>query len=432
MTNCGLIGLDATTEALYARLEATYLEGGANAQLLTVPFENHSLQANPVFEQNPLIFPGRQRGLDRKVGGNAGGDITSRLSFAEPFFELAMEAGFFSNVGFAAQPEVGYIQGGTPAADITFSSTTVNQVTLTSSDPTTWANILVDDVLSFRGTTGGVDDAILFNNRVAVVTAKASDQEITVTVPDDLWALIAPTNLPGEVAGSLVTAVGATIGRPSYVQNGTQCCSIYLERQNDQVPNQHISYPGGVVGTFGINVQLRQSLTVALNFLASEEQPDLLLATDGDGAPQAAAGETLVGAVDTIRVIENGSRTARLRSFNFSLGNNLRERENIGTSGAVSIGSDVPTIGGAGQEDPTDFGLLARFNQDVETDFLWEIRDVQNRAYILQTPAARFSEMSLPNGGQGNDLLYNYSWTAGLGSGKTFMARLYRIPSTAP
>jgi len=434
---CGTIGTDASVEALYARRETTYKEGGAAADLLAFPFENHSLQGNVTFEDNPLIFAGRQRGLGRLVSRSATGDINTRLSFGETIYEQVLESAFFTDTAFSGQAEIGILDpDGVTAGqddDVTFDTSTTNEVNISVVDDTPFTSVVVGDVIRLGGmdATVGVSgtatgDAALLEHRHLRVITKASANDITCAVDATLWA-----TLTGGTAIFDTSAIDTAlyVARPSYIQNGATCDSFYIERQFSTIAGQHIGYEGMVPSSTTLSAALGESMAFSRSWLGSLENPDSAAGTQGDGAPTPAIQNDLISAIDTIEVIENGTVVAALRSFSFTLDNALRARENLGVSGAVSIGSDVPAIGGSGVLEFSDATFMERFEADTANNFLWRIVDIADRAYIIDAPEARVTEAPTPNTGQGNDLLTNFSWTAGLDPVHGFTCRMYRVPT---
>lgn len=312
-----------------------------------------------------------------RTGVNAAGDINGEWSYESPADDL-LEAALQSS-GFSTQQQ---------ATGTTFSVTAGSGSYTIADSGSGFGSFAVGQWVYISGFASST------NNGFAKISA-ASAGSITVT-----------HNGNGTTVSAGATV---TITMGPQIVNGTTLTTFNIEKEYTDNSNDFELLTGMAIDTFGTNVTADGILTWSFGWLGKSATSQT--ATTGDGSPTAAATDGVMNAIDNVSaVLENGS-SYDVAAVNFQLQNNLRARLQVGTLGAVSIGSGTVSLSGGHQAYYESQTIIDKYLNDTETS-LAIIFSKATDAYVFEFPAMKYSSGQRVAGGINQDVLADMQFTA--------------------
>ena len=101
-----------------------------------------------------------------------------------------------------------------------------------------------------------------------------------------------------------------------------------------------------------------------------------------------------------------------ITAFNMALNNNLRPRLQVGTLGAISIGSGTVDITGGCSGYFTDTTQMAKFLADTVTSISVVFKDAAGKYYVFDMPSVKFSAGRRVASGINTDVVQELSFTS--------------------
>jgi len=213
-------------------------------------------------------------------------------------------------------------------------------------------------------------------------------------------------NLTSEAATSVCVA-GAEI------VNGVTQSSWSIEKDFTDIvsPSTEIyqQYKGLVVDTFGLSVQADQIITGSFGFLGKTMTASS--STAGGGYNVAPTNEVM-NAVEDVQTIIEGVSDYDTTQFTVQLNNNVRARQQIGTLGAVSMGSGTLGLTGTLQAYFSTAAAMDKYIAFTETSLAKVVTDATGNSYVIDIPAVNFTSGQTVAGGQNQDIIADLAWTA--------------------
>lgn len=372
MSDSNRVALRFYEESAFGQFES------GNPKFTAVRFTGESLNQATQSTTSQEIRSDRQIVDLIRTGVNAAGDINGELSYGSPpddLLEAALQSSGFSTEQTAGPGTTFSVTAGSGSYTIAdsgsgFGSFAVGQ----------WVYI------------SGFSDAA--NNGFAKITA-ASAGSITVSHNG---------NGVNDTAGDTVTI---TMG--AQITNGTSLRTFNWEKEFTDLSNNFEQFAGMAIDTFGLNVTSDGIVTWTFGWLGALSQSNT--ATLGDGSPTAAATDSVMNAIDDVQLVFANGTSYDVTSFNFQIQNNLRARLQVGTLGAISLGSGTINATGAHQAYYNTITEMDAYLNDTARDFgIIFFKDTD--AYVIEFPQAKYSSGQRVAGGINQDVLADMAFQA--------------------
>jgi len=323
----------------------------------------------------------------------AAGDLNYELSFSA--YDHLIEAAFLS-AGFST--EVEDISG-----DTTISAANGDNSFNDS------ANGFGNYVLNQWIKTAGFATAA--NNGFFKITSAAAGKLI-----------VSGGTLTTEAAGPAIT-----ITQGAQVVNGVALRTFSMERQYTDLTNKFEIMKGMAVNQLSMSIQADQIITGAFAFIGKNAAS--AAASVITGGNKTAPTKAVMAAVDSITAILEGQAAFASTQFSLELVNNLRERLEIGTLGAASIGSGAVGVTGTLQAFFTSETIIDKFLNFTTSTLALVIEDVDGNGYIVDFPRVKYTQGQRVAGGQNTDVLADMTFSAFREPTEDVTIRFARFPA---
>lgn len=192
--------------------------------------------------------------------------------------------------------------------------------------------------------------------------------------------------------------------------NGTTFYSYSMQKQFQDLGSTEYSYFRGLTPSgFSLAVSNDSIVTGAFTFLGVKEvsgAADLATVTT---APTTT--NVMNGVDNVVAVVENGAILGIIGAT-VQLNNNLRARLQVGTLGAVSIGSGTVAVTGTLRAYYTSKTILDEYLNFTASSLALRFNDAAGNAYILDLPRVKFSNGRRVAGGINTDIIADMNFTA--------------------
>jgi hypothetical protein len=206
-----------------------------------------------------------------------------------------------------------------------------------------------------------------------------------------------------EAAGATVT-----LYQGGQIVNGTTFRSFAIEREYQDLSNEFAMFNGMCIDTFNLNVAANAILTGSFGFMGKKETSANATAAS---VVTAATTEDVMNAVDDVQaVIENGARFD-ITAFSMALGNNLRQRLQVATLGAISIGRGTIDVTGNLNYYYGSKALMDKYLGFTATSLALILRK-NSKGYIIDYPRVKFKAGERPATGINTDVMGNMQYQA--------------------
>jgi Phage tail tube protein len=356
----------------------TYVTANPDFQELRYTGESLHQEQDTVTSQE--IRSDRQISDIIRTGIRGAGDLNFELSYGayDTFFKQALLA----DADFGALVTV-------EAASAVISVDAVGVITTTG----TWdVTPTVGRWIEIRGfATAG-------NNGFARVTSATTN---TITTAGHAFA--------AEAAGASVL-----ITQGGIIRNGTTFYSNNIEKKYTDLTTTFAQLAGMAIDRFTLNVPTSGVITGTFGFIGKQERS--ATTTLGDGTNTAATTNDVMAGVDDVEAIVEGviadSDAYSATAFTMELSNNLRARLQIGTLGAISIGTGTCEIRGTLQAYFTSSTVMDKFLSDTQSSLAIEFEDNAGNTYIIDLPAIKYSAGQRNATGINQDVIADLSWSS--------------------
>ena len=245
--------------------------------------------------------------------------------------------------------------------------------------------------------------------------------ELTGSTADDgyhLVTLVAGQTLtvastPGITTGEVLeTAEAATI-RGSFLKNGTSELPFSIERFHDD-KTQYFGFKGMVVNSMSITAAAASILTGSFDFLGKNATRG---ASSIGATYTAAPSNDVLNAVSNVGSIMEGSTLTALsgifiQELNFTLNNNVRGLQAIGTLGNADLGVGNVECTGALNTYFENGDIYDKYINGTESALSFKVEDTAGNAYIFTFPRVKFLTDAVNVGGLNTDVMENLGWQA--------------------
>jgi hypothetical protein len=222
--------------------------------------------------------------------------------------------------------------------------------------------------------------------------------------------------LVDDAAGESVT-----ITELDSITNGKTLATFSIEKHFTDLTNIYEILTGLAIESFGITVPTDGIVTGSFSFLGKNAASGA--ASAGSGYTTAATNDVMSSIDDVDAIIENAAAFAST-SFSFSITNNLRARQQIGTLGAISIGTGVLNVTGTLQAYFATSAIIDKFLNQTITSLALTMQDDSGNAYVFEFPQVRFTSAQRVAGGQNQDIIADLAWSAYMDTSEGITVRI--------
>lgn len=220
-----------------------------------------------------------------------------------------------------------------------------------------------------------------------------------------------------ELGDAAITDEGptssVTVTMLSSITNGTTLDTYVIERQFQDLTTTFTYLLGQAINTMNWTVGVGDIVTMTLGWLGSKEKS--ATATIGDGSNTAASTTTAMNAVDNVIKIHEGSGATGdicAQNLTFTLNNNHRPKEKVGTLGAFEIGKGSIELSGTLQLYFNDKAQMDSYRNFTTSNIATRFKDASNNVYILDIPEIKYTGGRQVAGGINTDIIADMSWQA--------------------
>lgn len=267
--------------------------------------------------------------------------------------------------------------------------------------------------ISFAASSGGTqvvsDSGSGFGSIVVGAWVKITDAANAVNNGTFKVSAAAAGSITVNNASGIVEIVGAsiTVVQGAYAVNGVAEHYFTIEKEFTDNTNDFEVFVGQMIDSMDINVSVNQIITGRFGFLGKSVSS--ASATVGTGY-DAATTDDIVNAVDHVGAIFENDGIQEGLEFNFSLNNNLRQRNVIGTLGPTSMGSGTLAISGSLRAYYENATLADKHLNFTETSLAIVVEDGSGSGYVFDFPAVKFTQGPRNASGQNTDIIIDLSF----------------------
>lgn len=240
----------------------------------------------------------------------------------------------------------------------------------------------------------------------------------------------APTANKIIVQGSttLVDENGVTgeIEMGAQIVNGTQFRSLTIEREYTDLSNTFEQVLGLAIDQWSMSIASDQLITGSFGFIGSLAQS--ASATAGDGSnDESNNANPIMNGIDNVLFVLEGTNVQDITNMTLQLQNNLRQRLQVGTLGAISVGQGAINCSGTLQAYFESSTLFDKYLNFTATSLAIAFQDADGNQYVIDFPRVKLGGGQRVAGGQNQDVIADLQWTAFRNSDESVTARIARF-----
>lgn len=206
--------------------------------------------------------------------------------------------------------------------------------------------------------------------------------------------------------------------------NGTTLSSFKFEKIFEDLSAIFAVEEGMSPNTLSMAMTSDQIVTCTMGFLGKKEISGV--ATIGDGSNIAAATTTSFNAINHVEAILENRATYGAIGFSMQMANNLRERLQIGTLGAVSIGLGSLDASGTLRSYFATQTHLDKYRNNTPSSLGLLFEDAAGNGYVIEFPRVKYSAGRAVNPGKSQDIIADLAWQAYMHPTLGYTARMVR------
>ena len=313
-----------------------------------------------------------------RTGISGSGDITTELSYSA--FDDFFEAGLLSAVW-------------TTERTVAVATTDVSITAPNSIDSVAaWSNTpLAGTWIEVRGFTGS---PLTNNGYFRVISATANQ------------ILVAQQTLVSDAAGETVT-----IDELGHIVNGTTFRSYNIEKEYTDTAATFALLTGMAIDGMSLTIAADAVTTGGFTFVGKRSLSGRT-ATVGDGSNTAAPANEIMNGIDNVPDVQEALVQYDITGFTMELANNLRARLQVGTLGAISLGTGTVNITGTHTAYFETLTVMDKYLDNTVSDIVVVVEDDAGNGYILDLPQIKYTSGARVAGGINTDIIADMGYTA--------------------
>jgi hypothetical protein len=269
-------------------------------------------------------------------------------------------------------------------------------------------------------------NTITFGSSVTHDVVAGSWVELTGSAADDGYhfvTLVATNTLtvgatPGISTGEILDETDLATIKGSRLRNGVEENNYSIERFHDD-KTQYFGFLGMTPNTLTVNAAANSILTGSFDFIGKSGSR----AGSSIGATYTAAAiEDVMNAVSNVGNILEGSTDGTpvfaamtgvfVQELSFTLNNNVRGQNAIGTLGNADLGVGNAELTGTLNTYFENGDLYDKYLAGTESALTFKVQDSDGNAYIFTFPRVKFQSDTVNVGGLNSDVMENLTWQA--------------------
>lgn len=226
--------------------------------------------------------------------------------------------------------------------------------------------------------------------------------------------------------GTLVTeSAGSsrTITMGGYIENGTTLDTYNLERTYADLSSELALFLGQAINRMSLSVPLTGAVTGAFDFIGASESS---ITSSGGSGYTAATTSRPFTSLDVTNLLENAA-AMQIRSFQFSLDNQLHQRLIAGPSGVLSIGSGPIKIEGSIEAYYASKTLYEKYVNETASSLALCLTDPDGNRYVIEFPRVAYSSANRSSA-QNPDVMTKLNFAAYKHPTELVTVRVARFP----
>lgn len=232
---------------------------------------------------------------------------------------------------------------------------------------------------------------------------------------------VSPATLTADAAGESVTIL-----QGAYITTGTTLSSIAIEKSFGDI-SEYVVENGMCINSMQLSIAPGKIIDGSFDFLGKKETG--AAATAGSGTNTAAPTTVGMNAVDNVSAILEGQSSLGCTEFTLQLNNNLRARQEIGTLGAVSIGTGSIKITGSLKLYFSNRTHMNKYRNFTGSSIAVRLTDSATNVYIIDLPAVKYTDGDQTGTGKDTDVIVNLTYSCEADPIENIMMRWCRFPA---
>ena len=218
----------------------------------------------------------------------------------------------------------------------------------------------------------------------------------------------------GQLTLTTETSASRTLVQGPQIVNGTTFQSFTIEKRYTDLVNEFAYLRGMAIDTMSLNVQRGAIITGGFGFMGVRETSGT--ATLATSTNAASTTDVMNGVDDVVNFMENyaaGANDFDITSFSLSLQNNLRALTQVGSLGAVEMGTGSVAVTGTVQAYFRSKAVFDRYlNFDNTSLALVTQRTGTTGGWVVDLPRVKFTSGQRVAGGLNQDIIADLQFTA--------------------
>jgi len=368
----------------------------ANPTMQDLRFTSESLRQDTNSTESAEIRADRQIADVIRTGISGAGDISIEYSYSA--FDDFFEAGLLSAVWTTESQDI--------AGANTVSVDGANVYTI---DAGTWT------------VTPAVGSWVEI--RVFVAAVNNGYKRVTASTTTTMTVTGAATSVEATVAGASITTL-------AHVTNGTTLRTFNIEKEYADVASLFALLTGMAIDGVNLDISSDQLVTGGFSFVGSRSLSSRT-ATMGDGTNTAAASNEVMNAIDNVPTVLEALVTYDVTGFTMALTNNLRARVQVGTLGAISLGTGTVGITGTTLAYFDALTIMDKYLDATTSDLVVVLEDDAGNGYVFDLPQVKYTSGQRVAGGLNQDIIAEMAYTAFRDPTLDYTLRIARFTSTS-
>ena len=214
------------------------------------------------------------------------------------------------------------------------------------------------------------------------------------------------------VAGRPLTSGGScTVDLTNFIENGITCTHFGLLKLLSGTPDVYTGFGGSVINALTIAGERGGLITASFDLFSKLMTNEGASHPSAGGNATASANPPLSSVADFNNVVEANALTATdIISFAFTLTNNLRPRNVMGTEGAIGVGNGSVTLEGSYTKYFENMTLVDKFLANTTSQFGVGMQDENGAVLAFDAPAIKYTDAQKVAGGKDTDILMELSF----------------------
>jgi len=224
---------------------------------------------------------------------------------------------------------------------------------------------------------------------------------------------------------------GVTITQGAYVNDEADPADITqhsfsIERSHSDLASVFEYFTGMMVATMSHELTANGIVTGGIEFLGKRMYTDT--STQGDGSNTAATTTGVMNGIDDVTGVFENATSFDITGLTWNVNNNLRERLQVGTLGAVSVGEGKFQASGTFAAYFANNTTIAKYLAWTSTELAF-IYEKSGNGYVFEWPTVKLRAAPANSTAENTDIVANFEWAAMEDATEGITMKVARFPS---